>query len=207
MGNTVDMEQIRHDTADRLIAKIEGLNALGKVMDAIDGADFGPEDGAKAMDANSIVVSTGFKAVRSVAHLSYDQINAAAMGDIQQYAALLVRDHIAPQVRASDEPVCWLTSNNFMPPIRAIDRMDDIWNATSTHGNYWRDMADDIWVAVCETIELELERNYIYMTSPEWDNALYAVDLKRWEHVERDEDNDGDTLNDDWVPVAVRQMD
>lgn len=204
MSNTVNMEQIRSDAADRLIAKIDGMSVLGRVMDAIDGAEFGPEDGAKAMDANTIVVSTGFKAVRAVANLSYDQIQTAAMGDIHQYAALLVRDWIMPAVKASDEPVCWLTGNSYMPPIRAIDKMDDIWTATSTHGHILHDMADDMWVALCEEIERELDKNNIYMTSPEWDNSLYAVDLDRWEHIE---DADGDSLNDEWKPVAVRGMD
>ena len=43
------------------------------------------------------------------------------------------------------------------------------------------------------------------MECPEYDNALYVVDLTRWQHREEDEIEDTDSLNGEWIAVPAVQ--
>lgn len=199
---SIDMDEIRNACADRIVAKCEGLTALGKAMDAIDGADNGPNgERMNAYGRNSLAAA--WVAGRTVLAMLHESIMTDLGYDIDQYAGLVVRDVIAPVARESEHPIEWLTSNRYMPAIRDLDRMDDFYTAIED-GHVFAKMAHDVWVMLVEAIESECEKQQIFMASPEWDNALYVVDLKRWELSENE---DGDNMNDDWVPVAVPQMD
>lgn len=183
---------------DRLLAKLDSLLAIGKALDAFDGNEGGPE--AAHMDMkDKTELSDTYKAARLMAALTYDKIEQAAGGDIDQYARLLVWDEIMPAAKESTEPVVWITGNSYMPPIRALDRIDEFWQRTANHGHILHDMADTLWCHLVEAIEDECEKQQIHMASPEWDNALYVVDERRWEYVEN---TDGESLNDDWVPIV-----
>ena len=47
-------------------------------------------------------------------------------------------------------------------------------------------------------LEARLGELDIYMACPDYDNALYAVDLRRWEAVEPDDDSDAESLQGEW---------
>jgi len=207
----VDMDKIRIDCANRLIAKVDALVCLGRAMDALDGTEqFGP-DSATTMDPHpkNNKASEAYVSARAVLRMAFDSINDEAFNDIQQYAALLVRDVIAPAVRGSgDEPIVWLTSNRYYPAIRDLDKMDDIYKETSRDcGHVFQAMSNNIWMALIEQINRELDQAHILMDGPEWDNALYGVDLTRFTRI--DDPDQAETMSDEWVPSATghRQMD
>lgn len=101
---------------------------------------------------------------------------------------------IVPIARESGgEPVVFITDNSFMPPLRAFSISDTVWQATSDPN------VMDLWSAYVEGLERALDEARVLMECPEYDNALYVVDLARFEHVE---DGDSDTLSGDWTPIA-----
>lgn len=101
--------------------------------------------------------------------------------------------------RESDEPVVFITSNNYMPPLRAFGRAEDFWQAS--HFFVKADEVYDaycVWEAYCEAFDSALNEAEVYMSSPEDDNSLYVVDLNRWSlRDEADRAGAGD-LNDEW---------
>lgn len=115
-----------------------------------------------------------------------DDINAA----VAQVATLLVRDHIVPAARDSVEPVCFITGNSMMPPIREFDVANQI---------YQDDEHGDVWEHFHEALDEALNQHKVLMASPDYDNCLYVVDLIRWQYnPDAAESSDGDSLNDGW---------
>ena len=96
--------------------------------------------------------------------------------------------------RESDDPVAFITGNSHMPPLRAFGRAEDFWAASHDVDAY---MISPYEVYV-ETFESTLEAANVIVECPEYDNALYVVDLDRWEY---DEDLDGPTLSSQWRAV------
>lgn len=88
------------------------------------------------------------------------------------------------------EPCVWLTGNAFVPAIRSFENAEKLWQQNEIA--YKGMTAFEVY---CETIENLLDEADVYMTSPEWDNALYCVDLARFQSVE---DPSGDSINDEW---------
>jgi hypothetical protein len=90
----------------------------------------------------------------------------------EQLGRLIARHEIAPVAADSgDEPVVALTGNSYMPPIRALDNVEEVWQTN--------DM--DAFEALMDGIESELEVLNVSMSSPDFDNALYVIDLNRFE--------------------------
>ena len=87
------------------------------------------------------------------------------------------------------DPIVWLTGNAYMPPLRGFGHAESAWNADNT---------GDVWEAYAETFERELDAASVYLGSPDYDNALYVVDLARFEYVD-EENQTGDTLQSEWV--------
>ncbi len=100
-----------------------------------------------------------------------------------------VTDGIAESARTSPNPVAWVTGNRYMPPLRSFATAEEIWQSGDPEG--------EDWALFCELVEKNLDELEVLCTSPDYDNALYAVDLKRWQF--RDEPA-GDDLNDEWEP-------
>jgi hypothetical protein len=113
-----------------------------------------------------------------------------------QYGKLLARDVIAPIARESADPVAFITGNSHMPPLRAFDQCEYIWIADHN--------VDDLWSIFVEALEGALAEESVYMASPEDDNSLYVVDLKRWQYVDDYErqGDPGESINDEWIPVV-----
>jgi hypothetical protein len=82
-------------------------------------------------------------------------------------------------------PIVWVTGNNFMPPLRSFDQAEYIWQEDET---------GEAFEHLVERLEQLLDKAEVLLDCPEYDNALYAVDLARFEYVE----GDGDNLADDW---------
>lgn len=186
-------EQIRERCYDRIAAKSAmavGLNQTARLRDL--GMDLVESPGRRAFseDVNAII--------RLANHLAWS-IRDDIQHDITQLAFLIARDVIAPAAKESTEPVVFITGNSMMPPLREVDSIERLWDAD-----------DDVFSDFVEALEHALDENQIYMASPEDDNCLYVVDLKRWEH--RDE---GDmetwaeeqperefTFSDEWAPIG-----
>lgn len=94
-----------------------------------------------------------------------------------------------------EEPVTFITGNNYMPPLRAYGRAEDFWAASD--GCTLEDLPTP-WEVYVEVFEEELQKNDVALECPEYDNALYVVDLRRFEYIE---DAEGDSLNDEWKVI------
>lgn len=87
------------------------------------------------------------------------------------------------------EPVQFVTGNSYMPPLRSFPNAEAI----------WRDDEDgSLFEQLTEEIEAILSNANVLLACPDYDNALYVVDLARFEHVEGD---DYDSLQNDWRPI------
>jgi Zn-dependent M32 family carboxypeptidase len=91
------------------------------------------------------------------------------------------------------EPVQFVTGNSFMPPLRSYNAAEAIWQADTTGEHFER---------LTEELESILDAAKVLLDCPEYDNALYVVDLARFEYVE---DNDSDSLQDDWAPITFEE--
>lgn len=97
---------------------------------------------------------------------------------------------IAPMARDSGtEPVVWLTGNSMVPPLRELTWAGVVWNLD----------LPELWEAFCEGVESRLNELNVHMAAPDYDNALYVVDLSRFEYV--DEPDAADSLQDEWRPT------
>lgn len=100
-------------------------------------------------------------------------------------------------VRASgkDSPIIWLTSNAYFPPLREIGSADKFYS-----GSFWN--PSQAWEVYVETFNSEVERANVLVDAPEWDNALYGVDLTIWRYREDIEEEDCDELGQEWERIA-----
>lgn len=99
---------------------------------------------------------------------------------------------IAPIARDSISAVSFITSNRYMPPLRDFSVSEEVYTMASDVP------LADLWQAYVERLESKLEEERVYMAAPDYDNALYVVDLARFEYVE---DAEGDSL-EEWRPIA-----
>lgn len=110
-----------------------------------------------------------------------------ADGEVRGIAGRLAGSIIA-DARASDQPVVWITGNSYMPPLRSFTEAERVWNAANNEDG-------ELFAFLVEELERHLNAADVLMESPDCDNALYAVDMRRWQYVE---DHAGDDLNDEW---------
>lgn len=111
-----------------------------------------------------------------------------AMLDYARQTAEQTAKYITEAARYSPGPVAWVTSNSYMPPARDFAGAEVIYQADL-----------DLWELYWEAVEKHLDTAEVTTVVPDFDNAIYAVDLKRWQHV--DSDDLGDSLNDEWEPI------
>ena len=106
-------------------------------------------------------------------------------------AAREIADQITDAARNSGtDPIAWVTGNAMMPPLRWFTAAEAIWQ---------EDTDGEAFEYLTETVERYLGEAHVALECPDYDNALYAVDLARFEYVESE---DGETLQSDWHPVA-----
>lgn len=101
--------------------------------------------------------------------------------------------------RESTEPVCFITGNSYMPPLRAFGRAEDFWAASHEVDNYMLTP----WEVYVETFDRTIDDASVLMECPEYDNALYVVDIARFEYIgdERDDADIEDSLSADWREI------
>lgn len=110
-----------------------------------------------------------------------------------RWHAMQISDSIIASARASGpDPIAWVTGNAMMPPLRSFTLAEQIWQISAPQ--MW---GMDAWETLYELVEDAVSAASVYLECPEWDNALYAVDLTRFEYTESP---DGENLQDDWRP-------
>lgn len=97
--------------------------------------------------------------------------------------------------RESNEPIAWITGNSYMPPLRAFGHAEYVYRADDDV-----DTQGELWEVYVEEFEITLANNDVYCACPDYDNALYVVDLRRWEYIENE---NGDMLSDDWQLIIA----
>lgn len=116
------------------------------------------------------------------------------MGDgMIKALARKIADDITRDARSLHGPVTWITGNSMVPPLREIAEAERVWQAASNDDG-------EQFACLAELVEAHLANADVALECPDYDNALYAVDLRRWRY--RDDDGFGDDLNDDWMPVS-----
>jgi hypothetical protein len=102
-------------------------------------------------------------------------------------------DGLIADARDGGGPVVWVTGNSYVPAFRSFGLAEHVYNAENNRDG-------ELFAFLVETVEDHLHRANVILEAPEYDNALYVVDLKRWQYRE-DAYGDGDDLNDEWEPV------
>lgn len=104
-----------------------------------------------------------------------------------------ISDSIISDARNSGpDPIAWITGNSMMPPLRSFDAAEDVHQHAANEDG-------EAFAWLTELIESYLSDASVALEYPEHDNALYAVDLARFEYVE---DPDSETLQADWQPIT-----
>lgn len=104
-----------------------------------------------------------------------------------------IADSIIETARTSGpDPIAWVTGNRYMPPLRSFALAEAVWQSD--------DNADgEAFQYLHELVEQYVDDAHVALVWALQDNALYAIDLDRFEYAESD---DGETLQDDWQPVT-----
>jgi len=105
---------------------------------------------------------------------------------IEGYARQIADSIIESARTSGDDPIAWVTGNSYMPPLRSFTLAEIVWQG---------DLDGDLFAWLVELIENHLSDASVALECPDYDNAVYAVDLARFEYVE---DADGDTLQSEW---------
>jgi hypothetical protein len=95
--------------------------------------------------------------------------------------------YIIADVRTVEGPVVWLTGNAYMPPLRSFPIADRVWNAMNNRDG-------ELFAYFAEVLEEKLTEAHVYMGCPDYDNSLWACDLKRWAF--REDADDAENLED-----------
>lgn len=103
-----------------------------------------------------------------------------------------IADNLIEDARTTHGPVVWVTGNSYMPPFRSFGEAEYVWNADNNRDG-------ELFTFLVEQVESKLQDAHVLMESPDWDNALYVVDLARWQFRE-DGGEDAEDLNDEWEP-------
>jgi hypothetical protein len=190
--NPIDMAQVRANVVQRILDKIKARDNLrGFVFNVEHSPDI---DNVGRRDYNGDIVALSVLAESTAFHMEND-MNL----DIEQLGFLIARDVIQPMLRDDDGSphptegaVVWITSNRYMPPWRDLEDVEAIWQAEGNEDGYCSHLIERI-EEVCGN-QLGL-----FIATPDYDNALYAVDLKVWEYIDPDDqEHDPSDLNDEW---------
>lgn len=180
----MDMDQIRADVIERFKNTARAIERVRTAKDELITAEAPARDGLRP--GSSFDSPIAVSSLATLTEMVESKLMCENRHNVTQYARLVARDVIAPVARESNEPVAWLTGNSMIPPLRQVDSANVIWR---------EDITGEMWETFVEAIESALDEQQIYMAAPEYDNALYVVDLKRWEHMD---DVDAFDLNTEW---------
>jgi hypothetical protein len=104
-------------------------------------------------------------------------------------------DMLVETARTEPGPIVWVTGNSYMPPLRSFSEAERVYQAENNRDG-------NLFAGFAEMLEDELALRHVIMESPEYDNALYVVDIARWQY-KSDEDMAlaGDELGDEWEEI------
>lgn len=108
---------------------------------------------------------------------------------------------IAEARNSGDTPVVHLTGNNYMPPLRSYPGAEYVWQADNGAHSADEFAGPAVWQALVDAMESALQDANVYLGTPDYDNALYVVDMNRWQF--RDDADTAEDLNDEWEPRPV----
>jgi len=111
---------------------------------------------------------------------------------IRRIAAGIAESIIDDARNSGPDPIAWITGNSMMPPLRSFNAAENVWQHPANDDG-------EAFAYLVEVLESLLSDASVALEAPEYDNSLYAVDLARFEYSESE---DGENLQDDWVPVA-----
>jgi hypothetical protein len=102
------------------------------------------------------------------------------------------------EARTVHGPVIWVTGNSYMPPMRSFPAAEKVWQADNNSDG-------ELFAWFTELVENALTDASVAMESPDYDNALYVVDLNRWQYKEPQFSTPNfpsmpDDYNDEWEP-------
>ena len=109
---------------------------------------------------------------------------------VREYAREIA-DSIIEDARTVHGPVVWITGNAYMPPLRSITLAERVYQADNNRDG-------ELFAWLVEMVEDRLRDANVTLECPDYDNALYAVDMNRWRYIGDDDGHDADDLNDDW---------
>lgn len=195
----IDMETIRINCADRMVVKLETLSDLSEATKLIN-AEHRNESNISHDAATEFLRNKGrrdfsadIQSLTGMVSLVQHAIEADIWFDVEQYVTLLVRDVFKPLAQINPlEPIVMLTGNSMAPTYRAIDKLDDIWQA-DTNGEY----IHELW----QMVERKCFESDIYLGTVEDDGSIYAVDTSRWEPSEAAENNEAESIHDEWTAI------
>lgn len=114
-------------------------------------------------------------------------------------AACQIADEIINAARNSgNDPIAWVTGNSYMPPLRSFDMAENVWKMDANDDG-------ELFACLVELVEKYLSDANVALECPEYDNALYAVDLNRFEYSDNAVDVSAEvseTLQDNWQPIS-----
>jgi hypothetical protein len=120
-----------------------------------------------------------------------------ALQDTVRDYARRIADSITVSARTSGpDPIAWVTGNSYMPPLRSFTLADRIWQMSPD-----TDPEGEAWEMLTELVDSRLDDAKVTLECPDYDNALYAVDMARFEWIEQTAP-EADTLQDEWRPVS-----
>jgi hypothetical protein len=93
-------------------------------------------------------------------------------------AAKRIADSIIADARNIEGPIVWVTGNSYMPPLRSFSDAEEVYQGRypENGGGYWEFLVEEL--------ERLLSDAGVILDCPEDDNALFAVDARRWEFDE-----------------------
>jgi len=113
----------------------------------------------------------------------------------REIAAIMLRE-----ARRSEEPVVWMTGNAMMPPLRNFPQAERVWQCDNGAHSADEFAGPAIWQVLVDELEHQLILADVFMSAPDYDNALYVVDTSRWFYRE---DPYGEEISDDWHPAGA----
>ena len=118
---------------------------------------------------------------------------------IRSYARKIADEIISAARNSGRDPIAWVTGNAYMPPMRSFTLAELVWQDTA------HDDCGESFAWLCELTESHLSDADVALECPEYDNALYAVDLARFAYADREglAMAEGEYLQDDWQPITA----
>lgn len=101
-------------------------------------------------------------------------------------------DIIRAARESGEQTVVFVTGNSYYPALRSYPEMEAIWQRSAGE-----------FMEAAEAVVRAVEDANVYLGVPDYDNALYAVDLERFELIDPDDPQNGNTdfLDCEWRKV------